>query len=271
MSSPAVVATAPRRDDLVRERVELPRTEPRADDLRHRSRGSADGQSGVRVSRVDARRGARGSPFVRRRARERWDAPSEGTCASRVARRHHASGPMSGPVAGSPTATSQEPPPRSTTPTVPRDSGRSETAPSQARRPSSSALTHDDRRSRRTGEEIDELVGVVRLSSWCGDDGLHQLDARGSGATREALGDVGEPVELAVADPSEAVGVVAEPEVHAIPVELPTCPLRFADAIEEANRVRADVDDRHAHGRDSLDRVGRAIRRAGRGRRGAPA
>ena len=43
-----------------------------------------------------------------------------------------------GPVAGFPIATSQEPPPRSTTPTVPRDSGRNETAPSQARRPSSS-------------------------------------------------------------------------------------------------------------------------------------
>ena len=144
-------------------------------------------------------------------------------------------------------------------------------APSHASRRLVLRRQHDDRRPRRIREDVDQLVRVRRLAAGRGDDRLEPLDADGPRAQSEALRDELELVELARADAPEVVRVVAEPQIHAIALDLVHVAARLDGGHEQADRVRADVDDRHPHARDCRERVGRSSRHAARERRDARA
>ena len=224
MPVPATTALRALADDRLRELRELVLAEAPADEPADRACRTADGERGVGAGWIEVFEQTLGprSPACARRCFDRRCPRQERAGHAQSARRRWTA-PRSALSPGVPTATSHEPPPRSTTATESGGSLIRLTAPCQASRPSSSALEDDDgragglRRARRTSSSPFSAwrPGAVTIVSSRSTPALRAHP-------REALGDLARLLELLGADPAQPVRVVAETQVHALPVRAPS-------------------------------------------------
>ena len=117
-------------------------------------------------------------------------------------------------------------------------------------------------RPRRIHQDVHQFVRVRRVATGRGHDRLEALDVERPRSQGVTLRDELELVELARADAPEVVGIVTEAQVHAVALDLVRVAVRLDSGREQADRVRADVDDRHPHRRDCREGIGRSIRHA---------